>query len=34
MWFAFAWMATCVVVFAVAAVAPLFAATKEETDGE
>ena len=34
MWFAFAWMATCVGVVAVAAVAPLFAATKEETDGE
>ena len=32
MWFAFAWMATCVVVFAVAAVAPLFEMTKEETD--
>jgi hypothetical protein len=34
MWFAFAWLATCVVVFSVAALAPLFEMTKEESDGE
>lgn len=32
MWFAFAWLATCVVVFSVAALAPLLEMTKEETD--
>ena len=32
MWFAFAWLATCIVVFSVAALAPLFRMTEEDAD--
>ena len=32
MWFAFAWLATCVLVFSVAALAPLFRMTEEDAD--
>jgi hypothetical protein len=32
MWFALAWLATCIVVFSVAALAPLFRMTEEDSD--
>jgi cbb3-type cytochrome oxidase subunit 3 len=34
MWFAFAWLATCIVVFSVAALAPLFRMTEEDEADE
>ncbi len=35
MWFAFAWLATCIVVFSVAALAPLFRMTEaDEADAQ